>query len=546
MSAVHMNEFFPTVGGSGAADVSSPLETLFSILIQEMGADGVAVHAPVISLRGDKETDARSAHRPQPKETEPAVASYIGSLAAAAVATNPLPPPAPVVADSRQGVIAAAHTLSGGAAARRAVDLPLQVLPHANSSTVAPDAKTERWFAPSAEPPSHAKPANFPAEQTAVADATPEVEVHRAGKVPASARFDAKEFCAQETRTSDKANDFATPLSASALDFKQQPPLSDGISGIPLDTYARFTVADDNAATPPGAPKSSPPAATEPRSDVFHIAPSSLDSWNAKLRNVQSPDRTEAKQDRLRPGNSKNFHRSVTRAQEAGDGQLPGNPLKHEVAHKAERPKPSLPRDAGKISRTASDLPDIAAPDTAGELATATSGDPTADAKAAQARPAAILDSANIEASLNRETADRRIPAAPIQVTPLLQRMEHSAIRLGVRTPAFGSVEIRTSLRGNYLGMALSAEKGDLKTFMSPEVSTLQDTLRRHHLHFEELRFLETQSVFLDARSDADPNSHPQHQAFASSGQAAHIPKIGADKEEEAMTGREKNLSLHV
>ena len=543
MSAVHMNEFLPALAAPSAEEVSSQQETLFSILMQEMGG-GTSSDAPAISL--DKEAGARPAREPKAKEPEAAADSSIHALAIAAAAVNQLVPEAPAVAESQPKVTATVLTLSDGSCAPRALDSPSQLLPNENITSLVPPAKTALSPSRLPEPPSDTKPVNFPVEQIAIADVTAALAGNRARKVQTAAVVDSKEFPLKKAGTPNHIKDVDPPRSTEALDLK---PLSSPTSrefGARLDSSARFSVGDNQAVFSHALPKSFLPAPTQQSSDVFHITASSLNSSHAKLRNVQPMVRTEATVDSPRSGNSKDPLISISRKRETGGHERLDKSARNEPARKTARSKPGLQIEGSKTGGAAADLSDPSAPDTSGEFGALASADQMPEAKGALLRQPPAFDAVSIEAGMNREPSEKRIPAAPIQVAPLLQRMEQSAIRMGVRTPAFGSVEIRTSLRGNHLGLALSAEKGDLKTFMGPEISGLQDSLRRHQFHFEGVRFLETQSASLGTRSDADPHSQSQHRAFAASGHAGHIRKTEAENEDEPITARKKSLSLHV
>lgn len=544
ISAVHMNEFFSSLGGPSADEDTSQQETLFSILMHELGSDGTASDAPAASL--DKEAGARPAREPKAKAVEPFADSCIHALAIAAAAVNQVVPEAPAVAESPQKVMATVLTLSHDRAAPRALDSPSQFLPNEGLTSVAPPAKTALLASRLTEPSSDPTPVKFHVEQIPIADVTPVLGGNRAGKVQTAAEVDLKEFPPKEAGTPKHIKDVNPPRNTEALDLKPRSSATSREFWARLDSSPRFTVGDNQAVSPHPLPKPFPPAPTQQGSDVFHVATPSLDSLNAKLRNVQPLNRTEATKGSPRSGSSKNPLISFSRSREAGGRERLDKSPKNEPVRKTAWSKPSLPNDASKTRGAAADLSDASAPDISGEFGALISADQMPEAKGALLRQPPAFDAVSIEAGMNREPSEKRIPAAPIQVAPLLQRMEQSAIRMGVRTPAFGSVEIRTSLRGNHLGLALSAEKGDLKTFMSPEISGLQDSLRRHQFHFEGVRFVETQSASLGARSDADPHSPSQHRAFAAPGHAGHIRKTEAENEDEPITARRKSLSLHV
>lgn len=64
-------------------------------------------------------------------------------------------------------------------------------------------------------------------------------------------------------------------------------------------------------------------------------------------------------------------------------------------------------------------------------------------------------------------------------------------MHIGLRTLAFGSVEVHTVVRDSQVGLAVGSERGDLRTFLSAEVPGLQTTFQQHDLHFDNIRFLD-------------------------------------------------------
>ncbi|HEX5433937.1 MAG TPA: flagellar hook-length control protein FliK, partial [Candidatus Angelobacter sp.] len=58
-----------------------------------------------------------------------------------------------------------------------------------------------------------------------------------------------------------------------------------------------------------------------------------------------------------------------------------------------------------------------------------------------------------------------------------------------MKTDDFGKVEVRTQLRDSQVGLAVESERGDLKTYLSPEIPGLQTTLHQHSLHLESMDF---------------------------------------------------------
>jgi hypothetical protein len=72
----------------------------------------------------------------------------------------------------------------------------------------------------------------------------------------------------------------------------------------------------------------------------------------------------------------------------------------------------------------------------------------------------------------------------------MVDGVSQSEMHIGLRTQAFGSVEVHTVVRDSQLGLAVGSEKGDLKTFLAAETPALQTAFRQHDLRFDDIHFL--------------------------------------------------------
>jgi hypothetical protein len=84
-------------------------------------------------------------------------------------------------------------------------------------------------------------------------------------------------------------------------------------------------------------------------------------------------------------------------------------------------------------------------------------------------------------------------PAAgtgPVQMARLVNGITQSEMHIGLRTQAFGNVELHTVVRDSQLGLAVGSEKGNLRGFLNSEIPTLQASLGQHDIRFEGIRFL--------------------------------------------------------
>jgi hypothetical protein len=103
---------------------------------------------------------------------------------------------------------------------------------------------------------------------------------------------------------------------------------------------------------------------------------------------------------------------------------------------------------------------------------------------------------------LTGETLSSGVVAARI-----VERIGAAEMHIGLRTQAFGTVDVHTAVRDTQLGLAVNSERGDLHGFLSPEVPTLQTTLRQHDLHFETIKFIQQGSSSSGFSGNADSHA---------------------------------------
>jgi len=115
-----------------------------------------------------------------------------------------------------------------------------------------------------------------------------------------------------------------------------------------------------------------------------------------------------------------------------------------------------------------------------------------------------------------------------------------------LRTQAFGSVEVRTALRETQLGLTVSSEKGDLRSFLQADGPTLPTVLQQHDLRFGSIRFLQTETGH---NSGASSNPDSQRHSFTPGGTSpTPLPLANATEEEESgeISLQSTRLSVHA
>jgi hypothetical protein len=153
---------------------------------------------------------------------------------------------------------------------------------------------------------------------------------------------------------------------------------------------------------------------------------------------------------------------------------------------------------------SSSDVTSLSSPTTAAALLAVQSSDAGSSTNAPSnvvspltIPPKGILDpavsAAKSQSPAPQANAPAELPVLPrgqIQVARIVNGLIQSEMHIGMRTQAFGSVEVHTVVRDAQVGLAIGSEKGDLKTFLTSEVSSLQTTFRQQDLRFENIRFL--------------------------------------------------------
>ena len=90
------------------------------------------------------------------------------------------------------------------------------------------------------------------------------------------------------------------------------------------------------------------------------------------------------------------------------------------------------------------------------------------------------------------------MPAAPqppvlgtVQVAQLVNRLGQSEMRIGLNTSAFGSVEVRTTVRTSDVGLVIGSEKGDLRTLLANDMPAITNTLQQQNLRLNSVNFMQ-------------------------------------------------------
>src|SRR5579863_3329755 len=139
------------------------------------------------------------------------------------------------------------------------------------------------------------------------------------------------------------------------------------------------------------------------------------------------------------------------------------------------------------------------------------------------------------------------VPAVgPVQMAQMVSRATQSEMRIGLNTSAFGTVEVRTQVRANEVGLAIGSEKGDLRSLLANEIPGLATRLQQQSLRLGQVNF--HQSSASSGSSSSEGNS--QRRFFA---QSARVHSSGTESAEPSSalpgiteTSRSRHAGLSV
>jgi hypothetical protein len=153
-------------------------------------------------------------------------------------------------------------------------------------------------------------------------------------------------------------------------------------------------------------------------------------------------------------------------------------------------------KDADASSATLTAVPNAAAqplPAASSSSATAVAALPVT-APVSEALPKPAISGDNAPASLPDPAlapAPTPVMAGPVQLAQLTSRAEMAEMRIGMNTSAFGSVEVRTIVHANDVGVVIGSEKGDLRALMQNDMPAITNTLQEQNLRLHTVNFMQ-------------------------------------------------------
>lgn len=142
-------------------------------------------------------------------------------------------------------------------------------------------------------------------------------------------------------------------------------------------------------------------------------------------------------------------------------------------------------------------------------LADAAAGTPP---KSEGNNPAALPDTA---ASLRNPPESQLPSTGPVQMAQMVSRAEQSEMRIGMNTTAFGSVEVRTVVHANDVGVLIGSEKGDLRSLLANEIPGIANSLQQQNLRLNQVNFHQgfaSSNPMSSGGGDSQPRSFPSRE----------------------------------
>jgi hypothetical protein len=297
----------------------------------------------------------------------------------------------------------------------------------------------------------------------------------------------------------------AVALATSSLELRQSLPLSVGPSMAGLQ------------------PKMSPGTSMLPTTPASQLGESSARANTA----VASPNHIAA-------GNSNPASVSPTQnGASSRDSQNPTTPKQN----------PSTNQNAVIVAAQTPDLQ----PGSAQPVTTVATG-PTLQVTASPAPATFAGKSSTVPAGSSESTpnppAANDVPspqtASPVQMAQIVSKAAQTEMRIGLNTSAFGSVEVRTTVHANDVGVLIGSEKGDLRSLLTNELPGIANTLQQQNLRLNQVNFQQGGFAFsgnLSSGSDSQPryfsparpfDSSPQGDEAAMDDSAAALEGVGS------------------
>ena len=139
------------------------------------------------------------------------------------------------------------------------------------------------------------------------------------------------------------------------------------------------------------------------------------------------------------------------------------------------------------------------------------SSSPDAGPKSNAQTSAGVPDNAPHPSLPGTPEAPPAAAASPLQMAQMANKAGQSEMRIGLNTAEFGSVEVRTTVHANDVGVQIGSEKGDLRSLLTPELPGIASTLQQQDLRVTQVSFHQQGFAFANNSSSfSGGNSQPR------------------------------------
>jgi hypothetical protein len=107
-----------------------------------------------------------------------------------------------------------------------------------------------------------------------------------------------------------------------------------------------------------------------------------------------------------------------------------------------------------------------------------------------------------------QESSAMAVPG-PVQMAQLINRVEQSEMRIGMKTSAFGGVEVRTVVHANEVGLVIGSERGDLRGLLTNDMPAIAQTLQEQNLRLHSVNFMQGFAFSNHASGGGDSQPRP-------------------------------------
>lgn len=273
----------------------------------------------------------------------------------------------------------------------------------------------------------------------------------------------------QSPQTSSSSHNLPTPDILDKLRSGISPSAADALVSSDLQLGSQWlssVVAPTNVLSPPSAQAANPPNSSPAPTTGGHIGNPATGSGVQTTSNPQ-------------PGSTPESPPAVA---SPSDPAVRKNPISSSdsTVGPATGSLPLAPPQAGVTSPGTAALVDPAIQVATGQPATPASN-PKAGVNASVPGPAE-----NGPAAAETPAA---LPAGPVQMAQMVSKAAQSEMRIGMNTSAFGSVEVRTVVHANDVGVVIGSERGDLRSLLSTELPSIANSLQQQNLRLNQVNF---------------------------------------------------------